>query len=405
MMKARSALTTLLLMNAMAAIAEPRYIPVASGLFSVGQWYAEGKESSLGGNAALSFIPALQYSSEFSLIPTFESSYQGTRSAEELAGGDTFFQDTWTNGASIKAVHSLSEEWTLRERVGFHSIWFRETTDERWRHGLYDYRYPTVGAEVERAFAKQTHVALSYDFSYLQFPNYSSLESQQSSDNAREFSGTHVLDSRVNLLAMRVATPLFWKMQSNLQVTYSPRDYIDQHVVVLTGELTPTRRRDTLIGSSLGLDRTFHLAPSVKLLSNVQYSYATFDSNQNHYDAQLTTFIPNYYDYWQNAIGTQLTLAFGKKSAGPMLMDVGYNYSYRDYRSRVIQAPDGTYLGEKLYQIEQSIDLGFSYPLTHTFRVRTTANFSQSKSNNDYEAVYRYNYHNANYQFGFTYDY
>jgi len=392
-------------MNAITLIASPRYIPVASGMFSIGQWYAEGKESSLGGNAAISFIPALQYSPEFSLIPTFESSYQGTRSAEELAGGDTFFQDTWVNGVNLKAVHTLTEQWTLRERVGYHSKWFRETTDETWTHGLYDYRFPTVGAEAEYAFTKQTRLAFSYDFSYLQFPNYSSLESQQSPDNAREFSGSHVLDSRVNLLLMRFAAPLFWNIGSNLQFTYSPRDYIDQHVVVLTGELTPTRRRDLLLGSALNLDRTFHLAPSVKLFSNIQYSYSSFDSNQNHYDAQVTTFIPDYYDYWQNVIGMQLTLAFGKKSAGPMLMDLGYNYSYRDYRSRVIQASDGTYLSEKLYQIEQSIDLGFSYPLSRTFRLRTTANFSQSKSNNDYEAVYRYNYHNANYQFGFTYDY
>ena len=58
-----------------------------------------------------------------------ESSYQGTRSAEELAGGDTFFQDTWVNGVSVKAVHSLSEQWTVRERVGYRSKWFRETTD------------------------------------------------------------------------------------------------------------------------------------------------------------------------------------------------------------------------------------------------------------------------------------
>ena len=43
-------------------------------------------------------------------------------------------------------------------------------------------------------------------------------------------------------------------------------------------------------------------------------------------------------------------------------------------------------------------NLGIQLPAhPGTFRVRATANFSQSKSNNDYEAVYReYNYHNAN---------
>jgi hypothetical protein len=232
-----------------------------------------------------------------------------------------------------------------------------------------------------------------------------SLESQQNSDNAREFSGAHVLDARVHLWSARLVNPLFWKMKSTLQLTYSPRDYIDQHMVVLSGELTPQQRRDTLVGGSLGLERLFHLAPTTKLFANVLYGYTGFDSNQNHYDARVTTFVPDYYDYDQQSLGGRFTLAFGQKSAGPMLIDAGYTYSRRDYRSRVIQSFDGTYMKGKLYEIDQNIDFGFSYPITKSIRMRTTTSFGQSKSNNDYEAVYRYNYHNANYQVGFTYDY
>ena len=60
---------------------------------------------------------------------------------------------------------------------------------------------------------------------------------------------------------------------------------------------------------------------------------------------------------------------------------------------------------EKLDETDQNINLGFSYPITQSIRMRSTTSLGQSKSNNDYEAVYRYNYHNANYQVGFTYDY
>jgi hypothetical protein len=404
-MKIRSILTLAVFMNVLSLHAAPRYIPVASGLFSTGQWYFEGDESSLGGNAGVTFVPAVEFSPTFSLIPTIETAYQGTRSAEELAGGNTLFQDTWSNAVNVKAVHTLSERWTVRERIGYRSKWFREFTNESFSKGLYDYRFPTIGAEVEHGFGKRTRLALGYDFSYLQFPNYESLESAQSADNAREFSGTNVLDARVHLMTVRFGAPLFWKMRSNLQLNYSPRDYVDQHVVVLSGQLSATRREDTLTAASLGLDRTFHLSPSMKLIGNMQFSRVDMDSNQNHYDARLTTFIGDFYDYEQNGIGTQVTLAFGQKSAGPMMIDFGYMYSQRDYSDRVIQAVDGSYKTEKLYQIDQNMNLGFSYPLTRSLRVRTTATFGHATSNNDYEAVYRYNYDNANYQFGFTYDY
>ncbi len=378
-MKQRSAIAILFLLNTFPVFAA-RYVPVASGMFSTGQWYFDGKESSLGGDAAVTFVPALQFSNRLALIPTLESNYQGTRSAEELAGGNTFFQDTWSNGVNLKAVHNFSERWSVRERVGYRMKWFRETTDERWNHGLYDYRFPTIGVETGYDFSKRLRLTVGYDFSYLQFPNYVSLESQQSTDNAREFSGGAVLDSRVHLWSARTTVPLFWKMSSEIMFTYSPRDYIDQHVVVLSGELTSERRRDLLTSAALNLNRTFHMSRSTKLIGGLQYNHYDFNSNQNHYDAAVTHFVPDFYDYDQNGIGTQLTLAFGTITAGPMLIDAGYNYSHRNYRSRVIQSNAGAYMSEKLYQIDQNINLGFSYPLTRAVRVRATSTFGQSLS-------------------------
>lgn len=405
-MKRHSALITALVMSlSLQATAAPKYIPVASGLFSTGQWYFEGEKSALGGNAALSFIPALQFSNRFSLIPTIESTYRGTRSAEELAGGNTLFQDTWDNGVNVKAVHGLGDKWTLREKAGYRFKWFRETTDESWNHGLYDYRIYSAGTEIERRWGKTTSLAVGYDFSLVQFPNYVSLESQQSSDRAREFAGANVLDNQVHLYSMRARMPLFWRMQTTTQIYFSPRDYSDQHTVTSSGLLTPELRHDGYTGTTFSVDRIFNTFKKSKLVTTLMYGYTGLNSNQNHYDARLVTFVSDHYDYDQNTLGTQMTLAFGKLSGGPMLIEAGYSYSHRNYRSRVIQAEDGTYESEKLFITEQDINLGFSYPLSKNFRLRTTSTFGQSRSNNNYEAAYRYNYHNANYQFGFTYDY
>jgi hypothetical protein len=202
--------------------AKPKLIPVANGVFSTGQWYFEGTKSALGGNVYFNFVPALQYSDKFTLIPSIETNYRGTRSAEELAGGNTLFQDTWENALSVKGVHTLNERWSVKERVAGRTKWFRETTDETWTNGLYDYNSVTVGAEVERKWGKVVALSLGYDFSLLTFPNYSSLESTQSGDNAREFSGSNVLDSQVHLLSMHYKTPLLWGVRSSMGLFYNP---------------------------------------------------------------------------------------------------------------------------------------------------------------------------------------
>jgi len=384
--------------------AEPKYIPVANGLFSTGQWYFDGTKSEVGGNAAMTFVPAVQFSNNFSLIPTLQTNYHGTRTAEELAGGNTLFHDTWDNGVSLKAVNGLGSDWFIKENVGYRFKWFRETVDESWNHGLYDYQIYDGGTELEHRWGKHISLAAGYDFSYLRFPNYVSLESGQSSDDAREFSGAHVLDERIHLFSLRFQTPLFWKMDGSLSTFYSPREYTNQTVVVLTGLLTPSSRRDVYFGNTATLNRVFPIKKT-RLISSVSYSYASMDSNQNHYDASQTQFVANYYAYDQSAVGMNFTLAFGNKLESPMLIDLGYNYSNRNYRSRIIQMADASYQQEKLSMIEQALNLGFSYPLSKNFRVRTTSAFGWSKSNNRYESSYSYNYRNAEYQFGFTYDY
>jgi hypothetical protein len=176
-------------------------------------------------------------------------------------------------------------------------------------------------------------------------------------------------------------------------------------VVELTGLLSSTKRKDTYSGASLGLNRPFRTSESTTLFVGIDYGFSQLDSNQNHYDASATQFIGNYYDYSQNKLGGSLSFAFGNAPAGKMVIDSGYSYSHRNYNSRVTQSADGTYLGEKLFVTETEFTAGFSYPLSKNLRMKFASSVGHSESNNQYEQVYRYNYNNANYQFGFTYDY
>ena len=381
------------------------FIPVTMAEFYTGQWYFDGESSALGGNASVKFIPAYKYSEKFAVLPTVESSYRGTRSTEELAGGSTLFQDTWDNALGVKAIMTPNDRWAFRGRLSARMKWFRETTDEEWNDGLYDYRSLTVGAEAERKWGKTLSAAAGYDFSSLQFPNYASLESSQSSDLAREFSGTDVLDSAVHLLSVRGSAPLPGRVTAQLSGYLSPRLYSDQSVVTLSGLFTSTKRQDTATGGNINFERPFRGPKSSVISAALMYGYLGMQSNQNHYDARLTTFVPDFYDYDQQTVGAQLSAGFGSSTAGPMVAELAGAYSHRNYRSRTIQDQDGLYLGEKLHVIETTLTAAFSYPLTRNVRARISTSVGRSRSNNRYEEVYRYNFSNSNYQFGFVYEY
>ena len=170
------------------------------------------------------------------------------------------------------------------------------------------------------------------------------------------------------------------------------------------GLLSATERKDTLTGTEVEIDRAFKIK-STQLQSAFTYGYTGFDSNQNHYDANLTTFVGNYYSYDQQSLGSQLVFGFGHGPSGPMTIDAAVSYSRRNYRSRVIQADDGSYLTDKLNQTDMMTVLGYSYPISKNFRARFSTSLGRTRSNNSYEAVYRYNYNSSNYQFGFTYQY
>ena len=380
------------------------FIPVTVAEFSTGQWFFDGKNSALGGNAGVQFVPAYKVSERFSLLPSIESQYRGTRSAEELAGGATLFQDTWENALGVKAVMTPNEQWTYRTRLSGRMKWFRETTNETWTNGLYDYDSLSLGAEAERKWAHAS-IAAGYDYSYLTFPNYQSLESSQTGDLARELAGKDVLNANIHVLSLRGRAPLPARFNLDVSGYLAPRYYTDQRVVALSGLFTPTRRVDTASGVNFDLNRAFHGPASSMLAGSLVYGYLGMNSNQNHYDARLTTFIPDFYDYDQQTFGAQLHASFGHTYAGPMGAELGGSYSYRQYRSRPIQDSDGSYLSGKLHTVETAVTASFSYPLTRGIHARVSTTVGRSRSNNQFEQLYRYNYTNANYQFGFTYEY
>jgi len=380
-------------------------IPVWSIGVLGGQYFYEGETSALTANLSLDISPAVKFSDKFTLIPTYNSNYQGTQSVEELAGGGTLFQDSFSNGITVKGVYKFSSSLNLKTSAGYSRELLRETKDEEYGDGLFDYHKVKGGLEGEYKFTEYSDIRLGYDYFTLRFPNYQSLESSQDSTLSRELVGENVLDTKNHLITLAGGMPVYkivrWKISGYLMKT----SYDDQPIVNSAGSLTDTLRSDDLLSVTVSLGMPIVNSKNFKMIGEAGYGVSSLDSDQSHYDARKTVFTADYYDYDQNTVSVNFTSALGD-SKTPWIMSLVFQRSKRDYLERLVQDPDGNYItGEKTYVKQESLSYGTSYPLTENFSLKFLSTLSWNNSNMQYEKVYRYHYKNANYMFGFSYEY
>ena len=374
---------------------------VADLNFLGGQHFFGGSASSVAGNFTGMVAPAVAFNDRWSLIPTWQGEYRGTRDVQELAGGGTLFQDSTRQSLTVKGVRAAGA-WKYKASLGASDEWLRETKDEDWGKGLFDNRKFSGGVEAEYDFSKALGGRLAYDYYTLAFPNYRSLETAADPTLARELAGTKVLDSKSHLLTFSMWSPFPGKMRAELGAYYNLRSFDDQNTLDSSGQFTGTGRQDKTLNLSAGLgSRAFTLGSS-RVLGDLDLSYGMNESNQNHFDASQTYFVPKYYNYTQWAAQPRITAALGEKH---WVVTAGLGYTKRQYSDRLVQDAEGVYQASKTRITETTASLGLTYPYSKNFKVRAVGSMAWSDSNMNYERVFRYKYKIANYLVGFSYEY
>jgi hypothetical protein len=376
--------------------------PVYDLRFLGGQHFYDGEASALSGNAFVLVSPAMKFNDKWSLIPTYMAGYQGTRDVQELAGGGTLFQDSTTQGLTLKGIYGLTPAWKLKATVGTRFEYLRETKDEKFGKGLFDYRKHTGGFETQYDLSERSGGRVAYDFYTLDFPNYTSLESSQDSTLSRELAGKDTLNSNNHMFTLSGWSPVPGGARLEVSAYYNQRSFSDQPLVLASGDLASADREDDLMAASGSFAWPWALGENLRFVGELGFGYGTNDSNQAHYDARKTVFIKDYYDYSQISVSPRVTAALGDK---PWIVSAGVTHTQRSYDERPTQDANGDYLAEKINIRDITASLGVSYPLTQNFRARTVATLGWSDSNQKYEKVFRYNYKIANYMFGFSYEY
>ena len=383
--------------------------PVYSLSLLGGQYFFGGERGHLSGNLSALAAPGMKFNKEWEFFPSVSGSYQGTKQVIDLVGAGTVFQEQMDYRVGLKPVYSPGGgRWRGKPSYAFRTQLLRETKEEGWTKGLFDYRRHDLGLEGEFVYKDPFSVRAAFGYAMTDFPNYSSLESQANFDFngqslARELVGDKVLDSQAFLFSLAGNVP--WRgAVFDLGYTLLASEFPNQHVVDMTGDLTSPLRSDMAHLLSAGVKAPVPLGDLPgKMVGSFGLGFILSSSNQNNYDALRTHFQEGYYDY------TELRLSPGAKYLvgnpdRPVTFGLGFDVWLRDYPRRQVQDSAGTYETQTLGQTNWMVTASVSRPIAPRVRLMVDFSYGAASSNMGYESLYKYSYTATNYLFGVSYD-
>ena len=376
-----------------------------------GQNFYTGARNSLSGNFTGVVAPAMKFNDNWALLPSVNSSYQGTEQVLDVVGAGTLFQSQWDNRLGARAVYTPTDSpWRIKPSASVKYEFLQQTKDESLGAGLYDYMKYDAGVDFEYVYKDPFSVHFGLDAYLVHFPNYTSLESQvatsfQGQSLARELVGNYVLDTQNLLVTAGMEGALSERFILEGSAAMLLERFPNQHLVDPSGNLTQPLRQDVIpmVGGSLKMPT--ELNSDLRMLGALDVSLSYDSSNQNNFDATATTYIPYYYNYGEFRFSPNAKFLIGPPKTATVV-GLSATYLYRRYPYRQIQDPSsGVYQGGSTHQNNLILNASLNYPMAPHFGLLFNVQYGRATSNQSFQQYYTYNYTATNYLFGFSYDY
>ncbi|MBI5243126.1 MAG: hypothetical protein HY922_05490 [Elusimicrobia bacterium] len=384
--------------------------PLLSLKFLGGQYFFQGQKGALSGNVSALFAPAVRLDERWAVLPSVSGSYQGTKQVIDLVGAGTLFQEQMDYRVAAKTVYQGADSlWRLKGGLGYKLQLLKETKDEDWGRGLFDYRTLDIGLEAEYVYRDPFSLRVGYDYAWTYFPNYDSLESEAAFDFqgrplARELVGDAVLNTHANMLTAALDVPLKGVAAVQAGLRLMQQIYPNQPVVAPSGQLMGEKRTDYQTAFDASLKVPFAAGPDIRIAACADASVSNLISNQNSYDARAARWLDRFYNHTQVGAGAGLQFLFGDERL-PIEWSLGASWSRRSYPHRPIQDESGLYQDESLRQRSWLFSTTLKYPMAPRFALMFNFQHGQTASNQGCRLFYSAGYRATNYLFGFTYDY
>ena len=368
-----------------------------------GQYFFENQSGAVNGYGLFDAQLAKSYSSSSGFFISARSAYTGFKQVNELAGGGTLFQQSLDNSLGFKWIKRYEGGYSLKPRAGIKNQLFRETKDEKWGKGLYDFNRYEGGLTLERktrlGLSTPWIYQLSWDVYYTRYARFKTLASQYGQEIAAPNPGSRTLDTITNQFSYDSEFDLPGFLKADVFVALSMIGYQDQKVINSEGRYLSSKRSDSYQALNLALSKRYNdidILGGVRPVMGLSFGVSNLFSNQNHLDTDPAhlKYIRGYYDYWEARMGP--SAQFTCVGTG-FVTRLSYEFAMRSYGNRLSQKGDGSYTSSRLGQYSGSFTAEAVYPVYRSIDVKLQGNWATSRSNNRYEQVYRYNYESAMY--------
>jgi len=368
-----------------------------------GQYFFENQSGAVNGYGILDAQLAKSYSASSGFYASLRSVYTGFKQVNELSGGGTLFQQSLDNTLGAKWIKRYEGGYSLKPRVGVKNQLFRETKDEKWGKGLYDFNRYEAGLTLERktrlGLSTPWIYQLSWDVYYTRYTRFKSLASQYGQELSAPNPGTRILDTVTNQLAYASEFDLPNFVKADLFASLSMIGYQDQKVINSDGKYLSSKRSDSYQALNLGVSKRYNdidVLGRIRPVLGVSLGLANLMSNQNHLDTdpKHLKYVWAFYDYSEARLAPSAQFTF---IAPGLVLRTTYEFAVRGYSDRLAQKSDGAYTSKKLAQYSNNVNVEASYPIVASLDAKLQGNWSASRSNNRYEQVYRYNYNSSMY--------
>jgi len=344
----------------------------------------------------LSISPTIRLNKRNYIIPLYNLNYHRKRQVISQEEGGRLTQETMTHNFFLTYKRLLTRKLTAKFSALGTLAYYKETNDEDWSKGLYDYidkgalmdfEY-TLSHPKERVFKELNFETEYYRRMYTNFRSLISLATPTAlEENEKDYDG---LKFTLGYLRQNPDGLSFEAEYMPLLKYYTDKLVIDSDGVLISGK----EREDNQ--HTINLDLSYPLTK--RLTIGLDNQIIINRSNQNYYDSRNTitlsddVFTDDYYDYNSYQIKPSLSYNIPIKKNKDLTINLSYSYLNRLYTNRKAQSSNGSYTTEDEEDKYHTINLGLSYPLTDKIKALFIVDYIDAQSNMKYEEYYRYNY-------------
>jgi len=378
-----------------------------------------GESSIIGGSATAAFAPVFRFNDDLFFIGLYDGAYKKSK--------QVFAEDEGPRLTSENTRHSLTPtlRYVVSPRIvtnlsvfGTQSL-SRETTDEDWYGGLYDYNELgasfTLNYLVTATAKSQKSIKFLFQRFKREYPNFSSLLTECADasctltvpiagreENEKDSYGTTLLLTYNSLKAVGLSY--------SATFSYGFKDYVDK--LVETDDCLPPpsicfrggdKQRDDTYGANLNLV----LRPGSKFYYQLTMSTEIKQSNQNFAEGSFPNIVfhEDYYSYVMFNLTPGFTYSYAFSNTVKLELGAAYSVSRLEYDNRRARDGLGNAGGAKEIDWTHNLNVSAMYSINRRWSFGGKIDYNMARSNNKDERTFRYSYEIFNFSLGFSYKY